>query len=106
MKLSLAELLKALADENRLKIVALLSQGELCVCHVASMLELSQPNVSQHLSVLWKAGILERRRAGNWIYYGLRRDLEPGRQQLVQAILEAGMPEVPAWKVEELVCEG
>lgn len=57
-------LLKALADDNRLRIVALLSRGELCVCHIASGLDLSQPNVSQHLNVLktrgwWRANVAE-----------------------------------------------
>jgi ArsR family transcriptional regulator len=46
---SVSRLFKALADETRLRIVALLSHAELCVCHLADALAISQPNVSRHL---------------------------------------------------------
>jgi ArsR family transcriptional regulator len=55
-------LLKALADDTRLRIVALLSRGELCVCHIASALDITQPNASQHLTVLRNAGVVDSRR--------------------------------------------
>jgi ArsR family transcriptional regulator, arsenate/arsenite/antimonite-responsive transcriptional repressor len=60
---------KALGDEMRLRIVALLSHGELCVCHIEEALGLSQSNVSHHLSVLRNAGIVEPHRNGKWVYY-------------------------------------
>lgn len=62
---------KALGDETRLRIVALLSHGELCVCHVETALSLSQPNASRQLGVLRNAGIVESRREGSWVYYRL-----------------------------------
>jgi ArsR family transcriptional regulator len=62
---------KALGDEMRLRIVALLSHGELCVCHIEEALGLSQSNVSHHLSVLRNAGIVEPHRNGKWVYYRL-----------------------------------
>jgi ArsR family transcriptional regulator len=68
-----SRLFKALGDETRLRIVALLAHGELCVCHVQEALGLSQPNVSRHLAVLRAAGIVEDRREGTWVYYGLTR---------------------------------
>jgi ArsR family transcriptional regulator, arsenate/arsenite/antimonite-responsive transcriptional repressor len=81
-------ILKALADDTRLRIVALLSAGELCVCHIADALELGQPNVSQHLAVLRRARIVASRRDGNWIY--CRLDLaDPVRAQIVHAVLTA-----------------
>jgi ArsR family transcriptional regulator len=64
-----ARLFKALGDETRLRIVALLSHGELCVCHVQAALGLSQPAASRHLSVLRLAGVVAPRRDGSWIYY-------------------------------------
>lgn len=82
-----AGLMKALADENRLRIVALLSGGELCVCHIATALELSQPNASQHLTVLKHAGVVEGERRGNWIHYRLLRDVEPARDAILDAVL-------------------
>ena len=62
---------KALGDETRLRIVALLSHGELCVCHLEEALDLSQQNVSRQLGILRSAGIVEDRRDGNWVYYRL-----------------------------------
>ena len=52
-------LLKALSDDNRLRMVGLLARGEQCVCHIATALDLTQPNVSQHLTVLRHAGLVE-----------------------------------------------
>jgi ArsR family transcriptional regulator, arsenate/arsenite/antimonite-responsive transcriptional repressor len=79
---SVSRLFKALGDETRLRIVALLSHGELCVCHLQEALGLSQSNVSRHLSVLRAAGVVEDRRDGTWVYYRLVRqpDLDCERQ--------------------------
>jgi ArsR family transcriptional regulator len=68
-----SRLFRALGDETRLRIVALLSHGELCVCHIHEALGLSQPHVSRHLAVLRAAGVVEARRARSWVYYRLSR---------------------------------
>jgi ArsR family transcriptional regulator, arsenate/arsenite/antimonite-responsive transcriptional repressor len=68
---SFSRLFKALGDETRLRIVALLSHGELCVCHLEEALGLSQPKVSRHLATLRAAGVVEDRRDGTWVYYRL-----------------------------------
>ncbi len=68
---SLTKLFRALGDETRLRIVALLSHGELCVCHLEKALDLSQPNVSRQLGILRAAGIVDGRRDGSWMYYAL-----------------------------------
>ena len=80
-------LLKALADDNRLQMVLLLSRGELCVCHIAEALGLSQPNASQHLTVLKNAGVVDAERRGNWIYYRLLEQ-DPLRAPVLQAVLD------------------
>jgi len=67
----LSQLFRALGDETRLRIVALLSHGELCVCHLEKALDLSQPNVSRQLGILRAAGVVEARREGTWVYYSL-----------------------------------
>jgi ArsR family transcriptional regulator, arsenate/arsenite/antimonite-responsive transcriptional repressor len=66
-----SRLFKALGDETRLRIVALLSHGELCVCHMEEALRLSQPKVSRHLATLRAAGVVEPRRDGAWVHYRL-----------------------------------
>ena len=68
----LPELLKVIADENRLRIFALLTRGELCVCELEDALGLSQSLVSNHLRVLKRAGLVRARRDAvdaRWIYY-------------------------------------
>jgi ArsR family transcriptional regulator, arsenate/arsenite/antimonite-responsive transcriptional repressor len=66
-----AQLFKALSDETRLRILALLSGGELCVCDLMAVLELPQSTVSRHLAYLRNAGLVEDRRQGVWMYYQL-----------------------------------
>lgn len=78
----LSRLFKALGDETRLRIVALLAHGELCVCHLQSGLEASQPNVSRHLAVLRAAGVVETRREGTWVYYRLAEQADLRSSQL------------------------
>ena len=92
---SFSRLFKALADETRLRIVALLSHGELCVCHLEEALRLSQPKVSRHLATLRSAGVVEHRRDGTWVYYRLTRqpdaDCERQLQGLVRTFAKRGV---------------
>ncbi|MDQ8180690.1 metalloregulator ArsR/SmtB family transcription factor [Pelagicoccus sp. SDUM812005] len=60
---------KCLAEESRLRILNLLRQGPLCVCHVQEALEMPQSKVSKQLSYLKKHGLLESRRYNNWTIY-------------------------------------
>jgi ArsR family transcriptional regulator len=64
-------LFKALADATRLRILALLVGGEICVCEMHGALKLPQPTVSRHLAYLRRAGLVETRREGLWIHYRL-----------------------------------
>ncbi|HIE59080.1 MAG TPA: ArsR family transcriptional regulator [Persephonella sp.] len=67
-----AELLKALAHPSRLKIIGFLSSGKKCVKHIWEALDLPQPNVSQHLSVLRNKGILGYKREGSIVCYYIK----------------------------------
>ena len=67
----LTRLFRALGDQTRLRIVALLSHGELCVCHLEKALDLTQPNASRQLGILKSAGIVDSRREGTWVYYAI-----------------------------------
>lgn len=66
-----ARVVKALAHPTRLRIMALLREGERCACDFGPLLGLGQANVSQHLSVLRKAHVVDTRRDGVRIMYGL-----------------------------------
>jgi ArsR family transcriptional regulator len=68
------KLLKALADETRIKIVQCLLDGERCACAIVPAVGKAQPTVSQHLKILEEAGILESRRKGVNIWYKIRSD--------------------------------
>ena len=57
---------RCLCDSTRLRILNLLLEGPLCVCHLAAVLDLTQPKVSRHLKALKEAGAVETERCYNW----------------------------------------
>lgn len=67
----IAECLKGLSDPTRLRIIALLDHGELCICDLMESLELPQSKVSRHMSYLKNGGWVTSERKGKWVYYSL-----------------------------------
>lgn len=67
----LINILKALSDPIRLRIINLLYQQELCVCEIVDALSLPQSTVSRHLTVLKNAEIVEDKKQGQWVFYNL-----------------------------------
>ena len=63
--------LKSLSDPTRLKILYLLSEGELCVCEIISALDKPQSSISHHLNILKKSGFIKGRKERVWIHYSL-----------------------------------
>jgi ArsR family transcriptional regulator len=72
-----ADIIKALGDPTRLKIVYLLEHGELCVCEIMTALDKPQPTVSHHLNLLKNSGLLKWRKEGVWIHYKLSNQKLP-----------------------------
>lgn len=70
----LLDVLKALSDETRLRIINLLYEGELCVCDVMEVLQISQAKASRHLIYLKNAGLTKDRKVAQWSYYSLTKD--------------------------------
>jgi DNA-binding transcriptional ArsR family regulator len=68
-----SRLLKALANETRLKMLRLLSIREMCVCELTVALDLTQPTASHHLNILQNVGLLEDRKDGKWVFYSVAR---------------------------------
>jgi len=62
---------KALSDDNRVRILAILEGRELCVCQVIELLGLAPSTVSKHLSILKHARLIDGRKHGRWMYYRL-----------------------------------
>ena len=67
----LAQCLRALSEEVRLRIIMLLSRGELCVCDIMEVLNEPQSKVSRHLSYLKNSGLITAKRVGVWMHYSL-----------------------------------
>lgn len=80
-------LFRALGDRTRLRILALLGAGEVCVCHIHESLQLPQPTVSRHLAYLRRSGLVDARRDGVWMHYRL----SPPAERLAGAIVEAAL---------------
>jgi ArsR family transcriptional regulator len=74
----------ALADRTRLRILCLLVAGELCVCDLVRVLEMSQPKVSRHLAYLRRTGLVRGRKEGLWMYY----KLAPARSAFHKKMME------------------
>src|SRR5215212_1788805 len=75
--------LRAAAEEARLRILALLAEGELSVSDLTDILGQSQPRISRHLKLLVEAGLIERHREGAWAFFRLRE----GRAGLVDPLI-------------------
>ena len=84
------EVLKAAGEPTRLRLIALLSQGDLTVSELTEVLGQSQPRISRHLKLLGEAGLVERYQEGAWAYFRLARD--GVRAKLMQRALDAASP--------------
>lgn len=82
-------LCKCLADATRLRCVALLLRGELCVCDLTRALDLPQPTVSRHLAQLRAGRVVADRRQGLWVYYRLHEQLPAWAMAVLNAAVEA-----------------
>jgi ArsR family transcriptional regulator, arsenate/arsenite/antimonite-responsive transcriptional repressor len=85
----LETLFKALADKTRLRILALLDNNEVCVCHIHDSLAVPQPTVSRHLAYLRRARLVDARRDGVWMHYRVTRSLDPHVQAVLRAAVDA-----------------
>ncbi len=86
---ALTQIYSALADPTRLRILALLRDGEICVCHLHASLDVPQPTASRHLAYLRKAGLVDARRDGIWMHYRLTPIGNPVVAAVVAAALHA-----------------
>jgi ArsR family transcriptional regulator len=66
--------LKALSDETRLRILNILYDKELCVCDIKESLNVLQTKASRHLGYLKKAGLISSRKTAQWVYYTLNQE--------------------------------
>lgn len=86
---SMVERLKAVSHPLRLRVLALLGSGELCVCQVAEVLQVPQSSVSEALRELRRAGFVNERKEGRWVFVSVVS--QPYMSQLLQGILAEAM---------------
>jgi ArsR family transcriptional regulator len=87
---ALRDTFKALSDETRLQIMALLIENEeLCVCDLVGALGETQSKISRHLRYLYHAGLVKDRRDGLWTHYCVSPDLASGQAVILDALKQA-----------------
>jgi ArsR family transcriptional regulator len=97
MKKEANQLFKAFADESRLRILHLLTVGELCVCDITDSLKMGQSKTSRHLGFLRSSGLVSTRRDGKWIYYALSKPAGEVHRHLLNC-LHGCLEEIPTLK--------
>jgi ArsR family transcriptional regulator len=85
----LETIFQALSDRTRLRILNLMSGGEICVCYFVEILGEPQPKVSRHLAFLRRAGLVSARREGKWMHYRINRPADSQLANVLDAALEA-----------------
>ena len=68
-----SDVFRALGDETRVRILLLLSQGEMCACKLLEAFKITQPTLSHHLKVLVKGGLVDCKKEGKWCHYSLNQ---------------------------------
>jgi len=80
-------ILKALADENRIRILYLLRErNDLCVCEIREIIGLSQPTISSHLKLLESNELITFKKDGKWVNYSMNPDLNIKLKQILESI--------------------
>lgn len=83
------EVLKALADSNRLAIMCYLQSGKKCVCEIEQILSVSQSATSKHLNRLRMVGLIEAEKTAQWVYYSIPDSVYKDYPFLEKLIVEA-----------------
>lgn len=94
-KSSIDAVFRAFSDKTRLRILNMLTVGELCVCDLVEVLDVPQPKASRHLAYLRRVGLVSSRKEGYWSYYRLADKRTALQSKLLEglACCSAEMPE-------------
>lgn len=98
------DIFKALSEESRLRIVALLLEREMCVCEIEVCLKMTQSNASRHLSVLKRCGILESYKSAQWTNFRINESFKKEHSELWK-YLQLKLKEIPAYQKDFEECE-
>ena len=97
----LIDVLKVISDSNRLRILNLLFQKELCVGEIEYLLVITQSNLSKHLKIMCDAGMLEKTRQKKFVFYHLKKEFLETCPFIVQMINDELTKEVCYLKDKE-----
>ena len=93
--LELEKLFLALSDKTRLRLLALMADGEVTVGLLADKLGESQPKISRHLAYLRSTGLVSTRRDGKWIYYGIEQQADEAVTRVLNSALRSILSDSP-----------
>ncbi len=91
MDRQVVKVFRALGDSNRIRIVKMLEERDLCVCEVREVLNLSNSTVSKHLSILHDAGLITQTKEGKWVNYGINSKSESPFVRSVMGLLKLSL---------------
>jgi len=95
----LAQLYKALSEETRIRIMMLLTQGELCVCDIQAVLDEPQSKVSRHLAYLKHSGLVSSKRVGVWMHYVIKETAD-GTCKAQVVFMEENLSKLPPFAAD------
>lgn len=95
-----AVIFKAFCDENRIRILQLLSTGEKCACKLLEEIKVTQPTLSHHMKILCDSGVVVGRKDGKWTYYSISCEGKERALRCIKTLTEADEAET-----EKSCCE-
>ncbi len=101
------EFFQALSEQLRLRaLILIVLEGELCVCELVQALDVTQPKISRHMSIMRDAEIVVARRQAQWVFYGLNPSLSSWQQEIVNAAVIGAKGEAivkkDRWRLKEM----
>lgn len=97
--MELIQVMKALADDTRMRIINLLNQGDLCVCELEVLLDINQSNASRHLNKLSSAKILEYYKRAQYVYYKINKEILE-EHSFLREILNNELERIPQYTLD------
>lgn len=82
---------RAFTDENRVRVLEMLCEGEQCACILLDDLKISQPTLSYHMKILCDSGIVKSRPVGKWNYYSINTDGCDYASRLLNTVVNRNM---------------
>lgn len=100
----MVDIFKALSEESRLRILAMLLEKEMCVCEIEFCLKMTQSNASRHLTALKKCGILDSNKKAQWAYYKISETFKQEHKDLWK-YLQIQLRELKTYHQDNKECE-